>query len=130
MINQVTLVGRLTRDPELRYTSEGTAVATFHLAVNRNFKNQAGEIEADFVSCRVWRKLAENVANYCRKGSLIGITGRIQTRRYEDKSGSWVYVTDVVGDDVRFLDKRKEKNVIFTEGRSERKTDVQLETSK
>lgn len=106
VINQVILVGRLTKDPELRYTSEGTALASFHLAVNRNFKNQDGVVEADFVSCTVWRKLAETTANYCRKGALIGITGRIQTRKYEGQNGKTVYVTDVVADGVRFLERK------------------------
>jgi len=106
VINQVILVGRLTKDPELRYTSDGTALASFHLAVNRNFKNQDGVVEADFVSCTVWRKLAETTANYCRKGALIGITGRIQTRKYEGQNGTTVFVTDVVADNVRFLERK------------------------
>ncbi|WP_078378852.1 single-stranded DNA-binding protein [Sutcliffiella halmapala] len=106
MINQVILVGRLTKDPELRYTSEGTALASFRLAVNRNYKNQDGVVEADFVSCTVWRKLAETTANFCRKGALIGITGRIQTRKYEGSNGDTVFVTDVVADSVRFLEKK------------------------
>lgn len=83
MINNVTLVGRLTRDPELRYTPSNVAVATFSLAVNRNFKNQAGDREADFISCIMWRKQAENFANWIKKGALVGITGRIQTRSYQ-----------------------------------------------
>ena len=80
MINQVTLVGRLTRDPELRLTMEGTSVTSVTLAVNRPFRNQQGEIDADFVQCTLWKKVAENTVQYCRKGSLVGVTGRIHTR--------------------------------------------------
>ena len=82
MINNVVLVGRMTRDAELRYTPSNQAVATFSLAVNRNFKNQAGEREADFINCVIWRQQAENLANWAKKGALVGITGRIQTRNY------------------------------------------------
>jgi len=103
MINQVTLVGRLTRDPELKKTTEGTAVAQITLAVNRHFRNQNGEIDADFVLCTLWRKAAENTCQYCRKGSVIGITGRLQTRHYDNKEGKRVYVTEVVAESVRFL---------------------------
>lgn len=107
MINQVTLVGRLTKDPELQATPDGTSVVTITLAVNRNFRNQKGEIEADFVQCKFWRKMAENTAAYCKKGSLIGITGRIQTRSYSNQEGKRVYVTEVVADSVKFLDRRR-----------------------
>lgn len=103
MFNQVMLVGRLTKDPELRYTSDGAPVATVTLAVNRNFRNSAGDIETDFVNCTLWRKTAENTTNYCRKGSIIGVSGRIQTRNYVNADGNRVYVTDVVADSVRFL---------------------------
>jgi len=103
MINQVTIVGRLTRDPELKYTPEGKAVSNVTLAVNRNFKNQGGEYETDFVQCTLWRKTAENTAEYCRKGSLIGVTGRIQTRNYENQEGKKIYVTEVVAEMVRFV---------------------------
>lgn len=107
MINQVTLVGRLTKDPELKATGDGTSVVNVTLAVNRNFRNQKGEIDTDFVQCILWRKTAENTALYCRKGSLIGITGRIQTRNYEDKDGKRQYITEVVAEQVRFLDSKK-----------------------
>lgn len=103
MINQVTLVGRLTRDPELKMTTEGTPVAHVTLAVNRHFRNHNGEIDADFVQCTLWRKAAENTVQYCRKGSVVGITGRLQTRNYENKDGKRVYVTEVVAETVRFL---------------------------
>ncbi|MGG0716185.1 single-stranded DNA-binding protein [Robertmurraya massiliosenegalensis] len=106
MINQVTLVGRLTRDPELRVTPEGNSVVNVTLAVNRNFRNQKGEIDADFVQCTIWRKNAENLSLYCKKGALIGITGRIQTRTYESQDGR-KYVTEVIAESVRFLDSRK-----------------------
>lgn len=103
VINQVTLVGRLTKDPEKRVTNEGTAVAQVTLAVNRNFRNQNGEIDTDFVQCTLWRRAAENTCLYCRKGSVIGITGRLQSRHYENKDGKRVYVTEVVAETVRFL---------------------------
>jgi single-strand DNA-binding protein len=103
MINQVTIVGRLTRDPELRYTAEGRAVSNVTVAVNRNYRNQGGDYDADFVSCTLWQKTAENTANYCRKGSVVGITGRIQTRNYENQEGKRVYVTEVIAENVRFL---------------------------
>lgn len=106
MINNVVLVGRLTRDAELRYTPQDQAVATFNLAVNRNFKNQSGEREADFINCVIWRQAAENLANWAKKGSLIGITGRIQTRSYENQQGQRVYVTEVVADSFQILEKR------------------------
>ncbi|MGD6778593.1 single-stranded DNA-binding protein [Sutcliffiella horikoshii] len=109
MINEVVLIGRMVKDPDLRYTGDGTPVASFRLAVNRNFKNQEGVYEADFVSCTAWRGTAETTANYCRKGALVAVTGRIQTSRYESKDGTTVFVTDVVVDNVRFLEKRKEE---------------------
>ena len=104
MINNVTLVGRLTRDPELRFTGNGSAVATFNLAVNRNFTNQEGEREADFVNCVIWRKPAETLANYAKKGTLIGVVGRIQTRNYENQQGQRVYVTEVLCDNFQLLE--------------------------
>lgn len=104
MMNRVVLVGRLTRDPELRYTPSGVPVATFTLAVNRTFTNQQGEREADFINCVVWRKPAENVANFLKKGSLAGVDGRIQTRNYEGQDGRRVYVTEVVAESVQFLE--------------------------
>lgn len=108
MINNTTLVGRLVKDVDLRYTSNGTATGTFTLAVNRNFKNAAGEIEADFINCVIWRKAAENFANFTRRGSLVGITGRIQTRNYENKEGQRVYVTEVVADNFALLEKKSD----------------------
>jgi single-strand DNA-binding protein len=106
MINNVTLVGRLTKDPDLRYTSNGTGVASFTLAVNRNFTNQTGEREADFINCVIWRKPAETLAKYARKGTLLGVTGRIQTRSYDNQQGQRVYVTEVVADNFQLLESR------------------------
>ena len=106
MINNVVLVGRMTRDAELRYTPSNQAVATFSLAVNRNFKSQNGEREADFINCVIWRQQAENLANWAKKGALIGITGRIQTRNYENQQGQRVYVTEVVADSFQLLESR------------------------
>ena len=102
-MNKVFLIGRLTRDPEWRYTGNNTAVATFSLAVNRNFSNQQGEREADFINIVVWRKQAENVKNYLTQGSQVAIDGRIQTRSYDDNNGQKRYVTEVVADNVEFL---------------------------
>lgn len=107
MINNVVLVGRLTRDPELRYTPQNQAVGTFGLAVNRQFKNANGEREADFINCVIWRQQAENLANFAKKGALIGITGRIQTRNYENQQGQKVYVTEVVADTFQMLESNK-----------------------
>ena len=106
MINNVVLVGRMTRDAELRYTPSNQAVATFTLAVNRNFKNQNGEREADFINCVIWRQQAENLANWAKKGTLVGVTGRIQTRNYENQQGQRVYVTEVVADNFQILESR------------------------
>jgi single-strand DNA-binding protein len=103
MINQVTLVGRLTKDPELKTTGDGTPVTQVTLAVSRHFRNNNGEIEADFVSCTLWKKTAENTVEYCRKGSVVGITGRLQTRNYENREGKKVYVTEVVTEAIRYL---------------------------
>jgi len=105
-MNSVNLVGRLTKDVDMKYTSEGTALSTFTLAVNRPWKNQKGENEADFIRIVVWRKPAENVANYCKKGSQVGVTGRIQTRSFEGENGKMVYMTEVVANSVEFLDTR------------------------
>lgn len=106
MMNRVVLVGRLTKDPDLRYTPNGVPVASFTLAVNRTFSNQQGEREADFINCVVWRRPAENVANFLKKGSMAGVDGRIQTRNYEGQDGRRVYVTEVVAESVQFLEPR------------------------
>lgn len=104
MLNRVVLVGRLTKDPDLRYTPNGVAVANFTLAVNRPFSNQQGNREADFINCVVWRRPAENLANYMKKGSLVGVDGRVQTRSFEGQDGKMVYITEIVADSVQFLE--------------------------
>ncbi len=109
-INNVVLVGRMTRDAELRYTPSNQAVATFTLAVNRNFKNQNGEREADFINVVIWRQQAENLANWAKKGALIGVTGRIQTRSYDNQQGQRVYVTEVVAESFQLLESRGQQN--------------------
>ena len=104
MFNRVVLVGRLTRDPELRVSQSNVAVANFNLAVNRPFTSKDGERGADFINIICFRKIAENVNQYVKKGSLVGIDGRIQTRNYENKDGQRVYVTEVVCESVQFLE--------------------------
>ncbi len=108
-MNKVFLIGRLTRDPELRYTDSNIPVATFSIAVNRNFTNQSGEREADFINIRVWRKQAENIKNFLKKGSQVAIDGRIQTSSYE-KDGVKRYNTEVVADNVQFLDSKNSRD--------------------
>ena len=109
-MNKVFLIGRLTRDPELRYTGNNTPVASFSLAVNRNFSNQQGEREADFINIVVWRKQAENVKNYLSQGSQVAIDGRIQTRSYDGQDGQKRYVTEVIADNVEFLGSKNSSN--------------------
>lgn len=108
MINNVVLVGRMTREAELRYTPSNIAVATFTLAVNRDYKGENGEREADFINVVLWRQTAENLANWTKKGSLVGVTGRIQTRNYDNQQGQRVYVTEVVADRFQLLESRGE----------------------
>lgn len=108
MLNRVILIGRLTKDPELRYTPAGVAVAQFTLAIDRPFKGQDGEREVDFIPVVVWRQLAETCANYLRKGRLTAVEGRIQVRNYENNEGKRVYVTEVVADNVRFLESSRD----------------------
>lgn len=105
MMNRVVLVGRMTRDPELRRTGSGAAVTTFTLALNRNFTSANGQ-QADYISCVVWNKIAENVEKYCSKGSLVGVDGRLQSRSYDNAQGQKVYVVEVVCDSVQFLETR------------------------
>lgn len=108
MMNHVQLIGRLTKDPELRYTSQGIAVATFTLAVQRNYSDNNGERQTDFIQCISWRKLAETIVNHLVKGSLIACEGRIQTRNYENQQGQRVYVTEVVVNEVQFLESKEQ----------------------
>jgi single-strand DNA-binding protein len=116
MINQTTLVGRLTNDVNLRYTPSNVAVATFTLAVNRTFKNENGDREADFINCVMWRQQAENLANWAKKGALIGITGRIQTRSYDNQQGQRVYVTEVVAETFQLLESRNSQGQQGSQG--------------
>jgi len=109
-MNKVLLTGRLTRDPELRSTSSGLEVASFSIAVNRNFKNKEGNVEADFFNVSVFGKQAENVSKYCFKGSQVGVEGRLQSRSYDAQDGTKRYVTDVVADRVEFLSPKKDNN--------------------
>ena len=109
MINNLTLIGHLTKDVELKYTPANQAVAQFTLAVNRTFKNVNGERESDFINCVIWRQAAENFANWAKKGALIGITGRIQTRNYENQQGQRVYVTEVIADNFQMLESRNQQ---------------------
>lgn len=110
-MNKVFLIGRLVRDPELRFTGSNIAVATFSLAVNRNFTGANGERETDFINIVVWRKQAENCKNYITQGSQVAIDGRIQTRTYDDKDGQKRYVTEVVADNVQFLDTKASREM-------------------
>lgn len=108
MLNRALLVGRLTRDPELRRTGSGKAVTSFNLAVERNFKSD--DQEADFINCVCWGKIAENTERYCSKGSMVSVDGRIQTRNYENNRGQKIYVTEVIADSVQFIQTNKNNN--------------------
>lgn len=112
MINNVCLVGRLTRPVDLRYTSNGTAFGSFSLAIDRTYKNQAGEKETDYINCVIWRKPAVNLSNFTSKGSLLGVEGRLQTRSYENKDGQKVYLTEVLVENFSLLESKA-----VTEGR-------------
>lgn len=104
LINNTTLVGRLTKNPELRYTGSGIAVVSFTLAVDRNYTNAQGERETDFINCVAWRGTAETLANFSVKGSLVGVTGNIQTRNYQNNEGRTIYMTEVVVDNFQMLE--------------------------
>lgn len=105
-MNKVILIGRLTRDPEMRTTPSGVATTSFSIAVQRNYANAQGDREADFINCVAWRKQAENIAKYCTKGSQVAVDGRIQTRSYDAQDGTKRYVTEVIADNVTFLGSR------------------------
>ncbi|MFK4167213.1 single-stranded DNA-binding protein [Paenibacillus lautus] len=117
MLNRTILIGRLTKDPDLRYTPAGVAVCQFTLAVDRPFTRDGGERETDFIPIVTWRQLAETCANYLRKGRLTAVEGRIQVRNYENNEGKRVYVTEVIADNVRFLESSRQENT-QTESRS------------
>lgn len=102
-MNKILLIGRLTKEPELRYTQSGTAVASFTLAVNRSFANQNGEREADFINCVAWQKAAEFVSQYFKKGQQMALEGRLQVRSYDDNNGQRRWVTEVVTEKVEFV---------------------------
>ena len=108
MINRVILVGRITKDPELRTTQSDLPVCSFTIAVNRQFKSKDGENEADFIQCVVWRKQAENLVKYIKKGNMIGVDGRVQTRTYDNSEGARQYVTEIVCDSIQFLETNKQ----------------------
>lgn len=108
MLNRIILIGRLTRDPELRYTPQAVPVASFSLAVDRPFANQQGQREADFIDCVAWRKLGETVGNHLKKGRLVAVEGRLQIRSYEAQDGSKRRVAEVICDSVRFLDRPRQ----------------------
>ena len=109
MINNLTLIGRLTKDVVFKFSPANQAVAQFTLAVNRTFKNANGERESDFINCVIWRKSAENFANFVKKGALIGITGRIQTRNYENQQGQRVYITEIIAENFQMLESRNQQ---------------------
>jgi len=115
MLNRVVLIGHLTKDPELRTTSNGISVTSFTIAVDRNFNNQQGEKEADFIPVVAWRKLADTCAKYLAKGRLVAVSGRMQVRSYEGKDGLKRYITEVVADEVQFLERMEEHKPEFKE---------------
>ena len=114
-MNKVVLVGRLTKDMELKYTAKGTAVASFTLAIDRRFKSQTGEKETDFINCVAWDKVGETASKYVGKGSQIGVAGRIQVRSYEAKDGGKRYVTEVVAEEIEFMGSAGQKEVVKAE---------------
>ncbi|NIK11173.1 single-stranded DNA-binding protein [Alkalibacillus almallahensis] len=131
MLNRSVLTGRLTKDPDLRYTNNGVAVANFTIAVNRPFQNQNGEQEADFINCVIWRKPAENLAQYMGKGSMVGVDGRIQTRSYDNQEGKRIFITEVVAESVQFLEtKQSNQNQGNNPQQSKQNTQSQSESSK
>lgn len=129
-MNNVTLVGRLTKDPELRTVSTGNTTCNFSVAINRQFTNAAGERETDFINCVIWGKQAENLCKYCTKGSLIGVQGRIQTRNYDGQDGRKVYVTEVAAQNVSFLgSKNNNENTSFNNASANVVNQAPIETT-
>ncbi len=127
-MNKAFLIGRLTRDPELRYSSSNAAIVNFSIAIDRQYTNNQGQRETDFINIVAFQKQAENIKKYVGKGSLVAVDGRIQTRNYEDKDGKRVYVTEVVADRVQFLDSRNSGNNIES-GNDVSPADFQTESS-
>ncbi len=117
-MNKILLTGRLTKDPELRTTNSGLAVASFSIAVNRTFKNKEGNYDADFFNVSVFGKQAENVSKYCFKGSQVGVEGRLQARSYEAQDGTKRYVTDIIADHIEFLGSKKDANTNYVADRN------------
>ena len=128
-MNRVILVGRITKDPELKKTAQDIAVVNFTIAVNRNYTDQQGEKQADFISCVVWRRQAENVAKYVSKGMLLGVEGRIQTRQYESETGM-KYITEVLCDSVQFLENKSSNQSFEDSSSTKSQSDEFYETSK
>ena len=128
-MNNVTIVGRLTKDPELRTISTGNTTCSFTVAVNRQFTNAQGERETDFINCVIWGKQAENLCKYCTKGSLIGVQGRIQTRNYDGQDGKKVYVTEVSAQNVSFLGSKNSNEVPSFDGGNANVNQTPIETT-
>jgi len=124
MLNTIVLIGRLAQDPEMRYTPNGVAVASFTVAVDRPFTDQNGKREADFIDCLAWRKLGETVGNHLKKGRLVAVQGRLQIRSYEAKDGTKRRVAEVVADSVRFLDSTKKEAAAVDDGAVELPDDL------
>ena len=131
-MNRVVLVGRLTKDPELRKTPNGSSVVNFTVAINRTFTNASGESETDFINCVAWGRTADNMAAYVSKGSLIGVDGRIQTRSYDNQNGQRVYVTEVFADSVQFLESKgtNQENVQSTSSNNQQGNDFFADLNK
>jgi single-strand DNA-binding protein len=123
VLNRIILIGRLTKDPELRYTPNGTGNCTFALAVERQFKNAQGQKEADFLNIVCWRQLAETCANYLARGRLCAVEGRVQVRHYDNNEGKRVYMTEVIADNVRFLESKNQRDAEETGSRSTQSQD-------
>lgn len=127
MMNQVGLVGRFTRDPVLRTFTGNRVQTNFVVAINRNYRNNEGNVDADFVTCVAWGRLAERIVNYCGKGSLVGVNGRLQTRSFTNKENIKIFTTEVVADDVRFfILKQPENNGVTVQHNLEVTTDFVL----
>ena len=109
-MNKVILIGRLTKDPELKKTNSGLSYVQFNLAVNRNYVSKSGEKQADFINCVVWRTQADNLVKYIKKGGLIGVEGEIQTRTYDDKNGTKKYITEVLCNSIEFLEPKSQQS--------------------
>ena len=122
-MNKAFLIGRLTRDPELRYSSSNAAIANFSIAIDRQYTNGQGQRETDFINIVAFQKQAENIKKYVGKGSLVAVDGRIQTRNYEDKDGKRVYVTEVIVDSIDFLQSRKDESKQETENTKQKLSD-------